>query len=171
MAHRVDVDVDLFSGDSPYVSLFINGMQSFIPFRHQMELYVKSPRHDMWSFQDMDEDEFTPDMRLIRDWEWMLVLDGNHKHGTIICSNSETIHGNRFSIHALKNYRTRTNLHLDVSFPIGDEDAREVRVKVWNMMDKICNEYRRSVVTISDKKIQPLGRVCEYVMDCRRYKH
>ena len=170
----IQVDVDLYAGYYPYVSVCVNGMQSFIPFRHTMELYTKSDRHDMWSFDDMDEDEFTPEMRRIREWEWILLLDGNYRHGTMICCNSETIHGSRLSIHSLKDYRGNTNnaLHLDISIPLVDDKSKEeLRHNVWEIMNKIERDYNRPVTTIACQNMKPWGRVCEYVMDCRRYTH
>ena len=114
------MQIELYSADVPYIGMRVNDVQFFVPFRHTLELFTKSPDYDMWSFDGMDEEEFTPDMRKINDWDFIISLDRKYNHGTMICCMNETIHGNRFSVHSKKDYRILNNLDIDISLNIGD---------------------------------------------------
>lgn len=162
------LDIDLWAGDLPYVSIFVRDMESFIPFRHTLELYTRNDEHLLW-YSDYD-DEFTVENRTIKDWEWILVLDGTYKHKTIIYSLSESIHGNRFSIRSLKHYKIHTNQDVQISMNV-DDCKEELFTQVCRMFDKISNDYRQTEHILNERTIQPIGKVCKYVMNCRLYKH
>ena len=61
------VDIDLYGGETPSVTVNICDMFTAVPFRHSLSLYIKNDQNDYWSFDGMDEEEFTPEMRRIRD--------------------------------------------------------------------------------------------------------
>ena len=165
------MQVELYAGDAPYVGLQVGGMQTFVPFRHTLELYTKSPDHDMWSFEDMDEDEFTPAMRQINDWDWILALDRQYKHGTMIRCINETCHGNRFSIHSKKNYRNiDCNLDLDVSIDIGETGPTHFR-EVSAALNRIQDVFPDRFIRTENVPIRPEGRVSVYTMNCLKYTH
>ena len=150
------MQIDLNSGDTPYVGFFINDVQSFIPFRHTLEFFTKSPDHDLWYFEDMDEEEFTTDMRKINDWEFIIALDRLYKHGTMICCANETIHGNRFSIHSKKNYHIPTNIHLGISFDIG-QNGPTIFENIRNAVHEIENFFPNRFVISKNISIRPEG--------------
>mgnify|MGYP001212816169 CR=1 FL=1 len=147
-------------------------MQVFVPFRHTMDFYTKSDDHDHWSFDDMDEEEFTPEMRRIRSWEWIIVLDRAYVHGTIICCCNQTIHGDRLSVHALKPYRNiRNGLHLNTSICVTETLAQELHHDAVEMMQQLKEAYWHRITNSSNKFINPHGTVCNYVMNCITYNH
>lgn len=164
------MQIDLYSGHVPYIGLSVHGVQLFVPFRHTLEFFSKSPDHHMWSFDDMDEEEFTPEMRKINDWDLILALDRSYNHGTMICCMNETIHGNRFSIHSKKDYRIRNHLDLDISLNIGD-DGPELFQQVHTSMLRLQEMYPLRCITQSNVYIKPEGRVCVYPMNCLKYTH
>ena len=163
--------IHLYAGDVPYVALCVNDMQSYIPFRHTLHFYTKNESNNYWTFEGIDEDEFTEEMRFVREWEWILVFDQNYAHKTMVCCNSETVHGNRFSIHSLKNYRLHNNLHLDVSTPINENTANGLLKSIRDEMCTIQEHWRERVQTNTVSNIQPMGRVCVYTMNCTEYRH
>tara|TARA_A100001015_G_C15032506_1_gene734127 strand:+ start:2049 stop:2549 length:501 start_codon:yes stop_codon:yes gene_type:complete len=164
------MQIELYSGDVPYIGLNVHGVQCFIPFRHTLEFFTKSPDHDMWNFDGMDQEEFTQDMRKINDWNFILSLDRKYNHGTMICCLNETIHGNRFSIHSKKDFRLRNNLHLDFSLNIAD-DGKELQQEVYNSIQELLSLYPLRCTIHENMNIKPEGRVCVYPMNCLKYKH
>lgn len=164
------MQIELYSGDVPYIVLNVYGVQSFIPFRHTLELFTKSPDFDMWSFDGMDEEEFTPDMRKINDWDLILALDRTYNHGTMICCTNETVHGNRFSIHSKKDYRIQNNLDLDISLDIKD-DGPDIFQQICESVVHLQEWFPQRVTTQQNVHIQPEGRVCVYTMNCLKYTH
>lgn len=164
------MQINLYGGDVPYVGLFIHGMQCFVPFRHTLEFFTKSPDHDMWSFDEMDEEEFTVDMRKINDWDFILSLDRTWNHGTMICCMNETIHGNRFSIHSKKDYRIRNNIDLDISLNIGDDGPKFCQ-EINDSMTRLQTDFPLRCTTLKNVRIRPEGRVCVYTMNCLKYTH
>lgn len=164
------MQVELYSADVPYVGLKIQNVQSFIPFRHTLEFFTKSCDYDMWFFDDMDEDEFTPAMRKINEWEWIIALDRSYNHGTMICCMNETIHGNLFSIHSKKNYRIRNNLQLDISIDIGNNGPHyfeEISSTLRQIEEILPERFSRQ----KNVAINPEGRLSIYTMNCLKYTH
>lgn len=164
------MEINLYGGDVPYIGLIVHGLQCFVPFRHTLELFTKSSEHDMWTFDGLDEDEFTPNMRKINDWDLIISLDRLYNHRTMICCMNETIHGNRFSIHSTKNYRTPHNIDLDISLNIGD-DGPEVYQQVSNSILDLQMTFPERFTTQRNVDIRPEGRVSVYTMDCLKYTH
>ena len=164
------MQLELYSGDVPYFGFYVQRMQSFVPFRHTFEFFTKSPKHDRWSFDEMDEDEFTDSMRFINDWEWIIALDRTYNHGTMICCQNEPIHGNRFSIHSKKNYRINNNLQLDVSIDIGENGPVYLH-EIKTVIDHIRGIFPQRFVHLDEVVIQPEGRVSKYTMQCLKYTH
>ena len=164
------MQVNLYSGYVPYLGFWVNSVQTFVPFRHTLELFTKSPDYDMWYFDGMDEEEFTEEMRKIRDCDFIIALDRNYKHGTMITCMSETIHGNRFSIHSKKNYRIENNIRLDVSFDISDKGP-DIYDSVMTELNAIQLDFPQRFSTQTNVPIRPEGRVCIYTMNCLTYKH
>lgn len=152
------------------MDLSLNNLQSFIPFRHTFELFTKSPDFDVWTFDDIDYNEFTLEMRTIKDWEWIISLDREYNHGTMICCMSETIHGNRFSIHSKKNYKIHNNLHLDISMNI-EQNGYELLNDVQNKINTIENRFPERFSVKQNVEIKPERRVCIYTMNCLKYTH
>jgi hypothetical protein len=147
-----EFDVDLWAGDLPYISIFVQGIESYVPFQHTLELYTRNEKHPLWYSDDYDN--FSIENRTIQNWEWILVLDGAYKHKTMISSLSESIHGNRFSICSLKNYKRNTNQHVQLSMN-ADDCKEELFTQVCQMFDKISNDYRQT----------------EHILNGRQYKH
>lgn len=164
------MQIDLYSADVPYLGLFVENIQSFVPFRHTLEFFTKSPDHDMWFFDDMDEEEFTPAIRNIREWEWIIALDRSYNHGTMICCSNETIHGNRFSIHSKKNYRIRNNLLLDISIDIGNNGPVYLE-NISSTLRQIEEIFPERFSRQKNVVIKPEGRVSIYTMNCLKYTH
>ena len=165
------VDVSLYDGDTPYVSI-MSQLHMFVPFRHTLALYTKSDSCDHWTFDDIDTDEFPLDERRIRDWEWILVLDKDYGHGTMITCCYETIHGNRLSIRSGKNYRNaRASIDLDVSIDISEEAARQLHADVVQMVEMVRARWTQHVRNENDVVVIPRGRVCQYTMNGVIYRH
>ena len=164
------MQINLYGGDVPYIGLRVHSVQMFIPFRHTLEFFTKSPDYDMWSFDEMDEEEFTPDMRKINDWDFILSLDRTCNHGTMISCTNETIHGNRFSIHSKKDYRIRNNINLDISLNIGD-DGPDIYQEVNDSILRLQAIYPVRYTNWENVNIRPEGRVCVYTMNCLKYTH
>ena len=164
------MQIELYGADVPYLGLYVEGVQSFIPFRHTLEFFTKAFGHDTWSFDGMDEDEFTPEMRAINDWEWIIALDRAYNHGTMICCMNQTIHGNRFSIHSKKNYRIENNLQLDVSIGIGENGPVHFDA-VSKEIERMQEVFPERFVRIHEVAIKPEGRVSVYTMQCLKYTH
>lgn len=119
----------------------------------------------------MDEEEFTPEMRRIRDWEWILQLDPSYKHGTMIACLNETVHGNRFSIVTCKTYRNITRARMESSIRVSEEQAKKL---FDDIVEKILLMQARWPLRVSSNEcveIRPKGRVCVYVMDRITYNH
>ena len=148
----------------------VNDVQFFVPFRHTLELFTKSPDYDMWSFDGMDEEEFTPDMRKINDWDFIISLDRKYNHGTMICCMNETIHGNRFSVHSKKDYRILNNLDIDISLNIGD-GGTELHREVYDSIQSLQYRYPLNFTIAQNVNIKPQGRVSVYTMNCLKYTH
>lgn len=87
------MQINLYGGDVPYIGLIVYGMHCYVPFRHTLEFFTKSSKHDMWTFDGLDEEEFTPNLRKINDWDFIISLDRLYNHRTMICCMTETIHG------------------------------------------------------------------------------
>ena len=164
------MQIELYGGDVPYIGLHVHGVQLFIPFRHTLEFFTKSPDHDMWSFDEMDEQEFTPDMRKINDWDFIVSLDRKYNHGTMICCMNETIHGNRFSIHSKKDYRIRNNIDIDISLNIGD-DGPDLCREINDSIIRLQAMFPIRFTTQRNVHIKPEGRVSVYTMNCLKYTH
>ncbi len=164
------MQIELYAGYVPYIGLNVCSLQCFIPFRHSLEFFKKSPDHDMWSFEDMDEEEFTPEMRKIHDWTYILALDRSYNHGTMISCMNETIHGNRFSIHSKKDYRVLHSMNLDISFEIMDKGP-ELFETVNNCMLELKEMYPKRCTTHNNILIKPESRVSLYTMNCLKYTH
>lgn len=162
------MQIDLFSGYVPYISIDIKGVQMFIPFRHTMEFFTKSENHHMWSFEDMDEDEFTPELRKINEWDFIIALDRNYQHGTMITCMNETIHGNRFSIHSKKNYHVPNTIDLNISMNIG-EDGPNIFENVQESILELQSLFPERFTTKQNVEIRPEGRVSMYTMNCIKY--
>lgn len=161
--------IELYAGHTPYIDIEIKDVVCFIPFKHTLEFFTKSPDHNTWCFDDMDEEEFTPEMRKINEWDWILKLDGAYNHGTMICCTTETIHGNRFSIHAKKNYHTYQN-GIEVSVNIG-QSGPILYGEMSNAIREIEEIFPRRVTTSENIEIRPEGRVSIYTMNCLKYVH
>lgn len=170
---ETSMQIELYAADVPYVGLGVEGLLTFVPFRHTFEFFTKSPDHDVWSFDDMDEDEFTPEMRRVNEWEWILALDRAYKHGTMISCANETIHGNRFSIHSKKNYRGggfRNNLHFNVSTDVGENGPRYFEL-MSDTVRHVAERFPDRCTRQTNVNIVPDGRVCVYTMNCLKYTH
>ena len=164
------MQINLYGGDVPYLGLNTHGVQCFVPFRHTLEFFTKSPDHDMWSFDDMDEEEFTPEMRKIKDWEFIIYLDRSYNHGTMICCMNQTVHGNRFSVHSKKNYRVQANIDIDISLDIGDNGI-ELFENVQNSVLRLQEMYPERCTNHTNVNIQPAGRISVYTMHQMKYSH
>ena len=164
------MQIELYGADVPYLGLYLEGTRSFVPFRHTLEFFTKCPGHDTWSFDGMDEDEFTPEMRAINDWEWIIALDRAYAHGTMICCLNQTIHGNRFSIHSKKNYRIENSMQLDVSIGIGETGPVHFDA-ISKEIERMQEVFPQRFVRLHEVAIQPEGRVSVYTMQCLKYTH
>jgi len=159
------MQIELYSGDVPYIGLRVHGVQMFIPFRHTLEFFTKSPDHNMWSFHEMDEEEFTPDMRKINNWDFILSLDRTYNHGTMICCMND-----RFSIHSKKDYRIHNNINLDISLNIG-ENGPELCQEFHDSIISLQEMFPQRCTTHKNVNINPEGRICVYIMNCFKYTH
>ena len=161
------MQIDLHTGDVPYLALNIQTLELFVPFRHTLQLFTKSPEHHRWSF---DGDVFSSEDRRIRDWEWILALDRSYKHGSMIRCMNETIHGNRVTLHCSKHYRLPVHCQLDVSMDIGETGPRYFE-EVTHMVDALETQFPERVVREDNVDVVPDGRVSLYTMNCLTYTH
>lgn len=163
--------IELNSADVPYIYLPIKNLETFIPFRHTLEFFTKSDEHDMWSFEDMDENEFTHEMRKIHDWNFILALDRAYNHGTMICCMDETLHGKRLSIHSQKNYRINNSMNLEYSLKLSDEEGPTIFKEVESCILELQSSFPLRINNFSNVSIRPEGKVCVYTMNSIRYTH
>ena len=75
--------VDLYGSDTPIIYIKLNDTDFYIPFKHGFKFYTKGTETH-WGLEGLDEEEFTKEMREIKDWNWILVLDGDYQHATML---------------------------------------------------------------------------------------
>lgn len=163
-----EMQIDLFSGYVPYISIDIKGVQMFIPFRHTIEFFTKSETHHMWNFEDMDEDEFPLELRKINEWDFILALDRSYQHGTMITCRNETIHGNRFSVYSKKNYHVTNTIDLNISINIG-EDGPNIFENIQRSILELQSHYPQHFTANENVQIRPEGSVSVYTMNSIKY--
>jgi len=164
--------VDLYSGETPYLYITLNDIYFYIPFKHGFKFYTKgSETH--WSFEGIDEGEFTKEMRVIQDWNWILLLDGDYKHATMISSLDETIHGNRFTICTKKHYKTDNTFNapkFETSIKLHNK-PHELYNQASEMVQNLQNWYPGRIKNSENVVIKPFHRVTEYSLNCIEYVH
>jgi hypothetical protein len=166
------IQISLYQSHVPYLSMNIDKINIFLPFRHTLELFTKSlnPEFELWSFDGMDENEFPSELRVINDWEFVLALDREYNHGTMICCMNELIHGNILSIKNKKNYRPYNTELMNISVQINNNGPKllsDINKQLKNIKDNFpnrCTDYE-------NVQIQPEGRIPIYTMNCAKYKH
>tara|TARA_B100000482_G_scaffold192300_1_gene179899 strand:- start:548 stop:1045 length:498 start_codon:yes stop_codon:yes gene_type:complete len=162
-------EINLYAGDVPYVYFKVNNVDLYIPFKHTIEFFTKSIDHTHWTFENLDPDEFTPEMTFVRDWEFIIALDRAYKHGTMLCSLNETIHGDCFSVHTNKNYHNFLG-HAHVSMKI-IENQKILLDSAEKMFEELRQHYPERFIIQTNKVIRPEGRICQYTMNCLKYNH
>ena len=168
--------LDLWGSDVPTLYLNITDtLCAFVPFKHTMDIYVKCEGGTHWGFSDgwfgngeQPYDEFPPDTRRIRDWEWFIKLDDGYSHMTQISCCHRTIHGDQFEITTKKNYRRQGNFnpHLDINLKI--ENPERYREALNSIIEYARTENLRRTEEVD----VPLnGTVSLYRMDRYSYSH
>lgn len=161
--HRVALD--LYSGDVPYVYICTGGTTLFVPFKHTLEIFWKSPGFDVWTVDDDDYEGFDADMRTVREWECFLLCDRGYQHGTAISCCHETIHGDRLRVRSEKNMKGhRPYLEMDVE--LAPEEGPHIQADLVQMADAFPESERTR-----NMRVRAPGRVCVYTMDGMRYSH
>ena len=166
------MNIDLYAGETPLIYITLNGADFYIPFKHGFKFYTKGfATH--WGFEGIDEQEFTREMREIKDWNWILLLDDGYKHATMISSLGETIHGNRFTISTRKHYRQNNEFSsqkFETSIKL-DENPSVLYNQASEMVRIIQNLYPGRIRHTQDVSIRPYHRVTEYSLNCIEYIH
>jgi hypothetical protein len=164
------MNIDLYSGETPLIYITLDDTDFFIPFKHGFKFYTKgSSTH--WGFEGMDEQEFTPEMTEIKDWNWILLLDDGYKHATMISSLGETIHGNRLTIHTNKHYNNEFRSHaFETSVKLND-NMDYLYNQASEMVRRIQNFYPGRIRHTQNVSIIPYHRVSEYSLNCVEYVH
>ena len=139
----------------------------FVPFKHTMDIYVKTPVGVQWRYSDdvrdeIEPGEFTDEMRRIRDWEWIIKLDDHYEHMTQISCTHRTIHGDQFEIKTKKNYRRqgRFNPHLQMLMNV--DNPEQYRDPLNNILSVVRNVNLRHTPEV---EVQLNGTICVYTMD------
>ena len=148
---------------------------AFVPFKHTMDIYVKCEGGTHWGFSDgwygdgeQPYDEFPPEMRRIRDWEWFIKLDEGYSHMTQISCGHRTIHGDKFEITTKKNYRRQGNFnpHLDINLTI--ENPERYREALNSIIEYARTENLRRTEEVD---VSLNRTVSLYRMDRYSYSH
>ena len=166
-----------WSGDNPmiYFSFSNNrrGNTAFIPFKHTMDIYVKSPNSHFWTYSDnlADEiapDEFPPEVRRIRPWEWIIKLDANYRHETEISCCSRTIHGTQLEIRSKKDYRGQSYHNPNLTMLFQDPDVELMRQAVEGL---IISARHFNIRSAEDVQVSLGGSISLYEMNRFSYSH
>ncbi|AEO97673.1 hypothetical protein ENVG_00393 [Emiliania huxleyi virus 84] len=165
---------DMWGSDTPMLYLNItHELCAFVPFKHTMDIYVKCQGGTHWGYNDgynppPTDDEFPPETRRIRDWEWFIKLDDGYSHMTQISCCHRTIHGNKFEITTKKNYRRQGmfNPHLDVSYDVQNPEA--YREALNHIMETARSENLRRTEEVD---VSLNGTISLYRMDRYSYSH
>ena len=165
-------DAHLYSGETPYVDVYVDGVHASAPFRHTLRLYTPDAVDAHWTFDGLDPDEFPPDATLVRPWEWVLDLDSDYGHRTMISCLHSALHGTRLRVHAPKDYRrTHDNATLEVSTALDPSRASAACEEVVAMFQRLEALFPARVTHAEREIVRPLGAVCEYPMHASTYKH
>ena len=166
-----------WSGDNPVIYFnFSNdrrGDVSFIPFKHTMDIYVKSPNSHFWTYSDniaheVGQDEFPAEVRRIRPWEWIIKLDAGYIHETQISCCYRTIHENQLEIRSKKDYRGQSSRNPTLTMLFQDPDVELLRQAVEGLIISARNINLR---TAEDVQVSLDGSICLYEMNRFSYSH
>ena len=164
--------VDLYGSDTPIIYIKLNDTDFYIPFKHGFKFYTKGTETH-WGLEGLDEEEFTKEMREIKDWNWILVLDGDYQHATMLSSLQETIHGNRFTISTRKHYKnnhTFRSQNFEISVKLHNNQD-ELYNQAFEMVRQIRNFYPGRIKLSENINIIPFHSVSEYILNCIEYVH
>ena len=166
------MQIDLYGGETPNIYIKMGDTDFYIPFKHGFKFFTKG-NETHWGFEGIDEEEFTREMREIKDWNWILLLDDGYKHATMVSSLGETIHGNRFTIVTKKHYKSNHEFHsqkFEISVKLHNNQD-ELYNQAYEMVQQIRNLYPGRIKINENVNIKPYHRVTEYVLNCIEYVH
>ena len=162
-----------WAGDVPTIYFNVTpDITFFVPFKHTMDIYVKTPTGTHWTYTDgytpEDPDEFSLEMRRIRDWEWIIKLDAGYLHYTQISCAHRTIHGNQFEVTTQKNYRNQTYRNPSLDCVINVTNMEELRTGVDQLMQSARTFNLRHVPEVD---VHLDRTISLYNMDRYSYSH